>query len=970
MGTSTLNSFSRLACFIGGALLSVACAQQPQRAETPAASETGVRMKLAAAKMEDAVVVDCQLPGTLRKLGGTRTYLTPGKLVRLPAVDCRSVGGDYVLADLSSGTLSLSRWMPLAEQGDPEAQYYVARIYANGMSGVAVDYAKAATWYQKASDQNYKSATLELAYLYEQGLGVTTDRMRALNMQRAASGLGEDLDYSSKIATAQADAAAKVAAMSEQLEQSNAALEDMRAQLVAMQGDLTRSHSELNRSEDAVLDLRAQLASARKSVGTPGADPARVKQLESSLASKEQALAASQARIATLEQNLAAGQSQLAANLASSQSSSAELGRLLAASQAETKTLRSQVAQTEQRLISSQEELRQLRASYRQEVDRLTAQGEELEKLRRSAEGGAALVVAKQRELDRQALRVQALETELAAAKRGQSSATASTTTAAQAAQEKIAAANAATNAASQKAAAADAKAAAADAKATAADAKAAAANARANASDAKLAAATTQNESLRATVAALQARYDEQNKILQQQRAELTSIQSKSQTDRTALVQQLTEKLQRNSLELQDKQRRLAALESETGTLRTQYKMLQDQAMRDQTNRASEAQGLRNALAMAQQRRTEDANDLDRLRTESAKERYELMEQKEALQRAVAAGQQKSEREISRLNLMIQERQDIIQAKEKLIASLQKQLDEPVGQSPNVFANLQMRSASETRVKLDPEAARLLSLAQVSERDSGRRYHALVIGNGNYAFMSPLATPVNDARDVADVLRNNYGFEVKTLFDATSDDIMREMYALSQMLTSDDNLLIYYAGHGDKGPSDSAYWLGTDADKVTKKGWIPLDYIRDQIKNMKARHIIVVADACFAGAMTHAKTLSVGRDVSEKRFQLQWNRRARMVLTSGQNTPVTDSGGSRDHSLFATYFIQILRQNMILMSGEMLSYELSGRIVPEARKIGVEEQPTYSTLGDANHDFGEFFFVPVPTKLAALNTG
>src|SRR6185436_12634686 len=202
MGTSKLNISSRLACVIGGALLSVACAQQPQRAEAPAASETAVRMKLAAAKMEDAVVVDCQLPGALRKLGGTRTYLTPGKLVRLPAVDCRSIGGDYVLADLSSGTLSLSRWMPLAEQGDPEAQYYVARIYANGMSGVAVDYAKAAAWYQKASEQNYNSATLELAYLYEQGLGVPADRMRALNMQRIASGLGEELDYSSKIASA------------------------------------------------------------------------------------------------------------------------------------------------------------------------------------------------------------------------------------------------------------------------------------------------------------------------------------------------------------------------------------------------------------------------------------------------------------------------------------------------------------------------------------------------------------------------------------------------------------------------------------------------------------------------------------------------------------------------------------------------------------------------------------------------
>ena len=953
MGISTSN-ISRLACILSGVLLTVACAQQPQQASQ--STETAVRVKVAAANMEDAVVVDCQLPGSLRKLGGTRTYLTPGKLMRLPAVDCRSVGGDYVVADLSSGTLSLSRWMPLAEQGDAEAQYYVARIYANGMSGVTADYAKAADWYQRASGQNYKAATLELAYLYEQGLGVQQDRMRALNMQRTASGLGEDLDYSSKIATAQADAAQQVAAMSERLEESNAALQDLRGQLVAMQGSLTRNRSELTRSEDAVLDLRTQLASARSNTGAGGVNPARVKQLESTLAAKEQALATSQDRIATLENDLRTGQAQLASNLASSQTSSAELARLLASSQAEAKSLRGRVAQTEQRLISSQEELRQLRATYREEVDHLAAQGDELEKLRRAADGGAGIVAAKQRELDRQALRVKTLETELAAAKRGQAGVTASTTDAVQAAQGKVAAADAASKTA--------------NAKAAAAEAKAADAAARATASDTKLASASTQNASLRASVAALQARFDEQNRLLQTQRAELASLQGKGQVDRTALVQSLSDRLQRSSLELQEKQRRLASLESETDVLRSRYKLLQEEGAKDQNVRASEVQGLRNALNMAQQRRTEDSNELDRLRTESSKARYEIVQQKEQLQAALAAGQQKSEREIVRLNLMIQERQDIIQVKEKLIASLQKQLDEPMPTATFASTNLTMRSAAQPSVRLDPEAAKLLAMAQMSERDTGRRYHALVIGNGNYAFMAPLATPLNDARDVADVLRNGYGFEVETLLDATADRIMVKLYELSQTLTENDNLLIYYAGHGDKGPSESAFWLGTDADKMRSKGWIPLDNIRDQIKRMKARHVMVVADACFAGAMTHAKTMSVARAVSEKRFQIQWNRRARMVLTSGQNTPVPDSGGSRDHSLFATYFIQVLRQNMILMTGEMLSYELSGRIVPEARKIGVEEQPTYSMLGDANHDYGEFFFVPVPTKLAALATG
>src|SRR6187431_204642 len=74
-------------------------------------SETEERSRIAAANLEDAIVVDCQLPGKLQKLGGMRSYLTPGRLVRLSAVDCRARGGEYTIGDLSSGTLSIQRWL-------------------------------------------------------------------------------------------------------------------------------------------------------------------------------------------------------------------------------------------------------------------------------------------------------------------------------------------------------------------------------------------------------------------------------------------------------------------------------------------------------------------------------------------------------------------------------------------------------------------------------------------------------------------------------------------------------------------------------------------------------------------------------------------------------------------------------------------------------------------------------------------
>jgi hypothetical protein len=87
--------------------------------------------------------------------------------------------------------------------------------------------------------------------------------------------------------------------------------------------------------------------------------------------------------------------------------------------------------------------------------------------------------------------------------------------------------------------------------------------------------------------------------------------------------------------------------------------------------------------------------------------------------------------------------------------------------------------------------------------------------------------------------------------------------------------------------------------------------------------------------------------------------------LTSGQNEPVVD-GTSTDatHSLFAELFITVLRQNSILLPGEVLAHELNSRIQDYTRRTGLKQTPTYSNLQDPQHKFGDFFFVPLATSV------
>jgi len=45
---------------------------------------------------DDLLIVDCLLPGQIRKLGRQMTYLTPRRPIKTTAKDCEIRGGEYV----------------------------------------------------------------------------------------------------------------------------------------------------------------------------------------------------------------------------------------------------------------------------------------------------------------------------------------------------------------------------------------------------------------------------------------------------------------------------------------------------------------------------------------------------------------------------------------------------------------------------------------------------------------------------------------------------------------------------------------------------------------------------------------------------------------------------------------------------------------------------------------------------------
>ena len=77
-----------------------------------------------------------------------------------------------------------------------------------------------------------------------------------------------------------------------------------------------------------------------------------------------------------------------------------------------------------------------------------------------------------------------------------------------------------------------------------------------------------------------------------------------------------------------------------------------------------------------------------------------------------------------------------------------------------------------------------------------------LVIGIDEYQSISPLQNAVRDAKAVADILLSKYSFDHELTIElynekATHEDIIGALDLLADKVNEEDNLLIYYAGHG-----------------------------------------------------------------------------------------------------------------------------------------------------------------------------
>lgn len=244
--------------------------------------------------------------------------------------------------------------------------------------------------------------------------------------------------------------------------------------------------------------------------------------------------------------------------------------------------------------------------------------------------------------------------------------------------------------------------------------------------------------------------------------------------------------------------------------------------------------------------------------------------------------------------------------------------------------------------------------------RDYGR-YYALVIGNGSYEFLDDLQTPASDVDKIARLLSDKYGFAVQVLKNTSDVGVLRALNQLNEVLQENDNLLIYYAGYGNRRPVgayEAGYWLPVNAEPPPNDTfWVPTEQVSSHLARLPARRIMVVTDSAFAGLLADnpAFLLASGRDalLSDAYIGLRFPNKSRLLLTSGQDFPLA-SERDPGTSVFAEAFISALQDNEAVITGPALFLSMLDLL--DESLPGLD--PEFKAIKRAGDEVGEFYFV------------
>tara|TARA_B100000029_G_C17554298_1_gene951197 strand:+ start:65 stop:1486 length:1422 start_codon:yes stop_codon:yes gene_type:complete len=259
----------------------------------------------------------------------------------------------------------------------------------------------------------------------------------------------------------------------------------------------------------------------------------------------------------------------------------------------------------------------------------------------------------------------------------------------------------------------------------------------------------------------------------------------------------------------------------------------------------------------------------------------------------------------------------------------------------------------------------------------------AVIIGIDDYQNVKPLDYCVSDANSIESIMIEKFGFDKDNIFklvnqEATLNGIRNTFSKIMKEAGKDDQILIYFAGHGitEDLPDGGEIGYLVPFDGKEEEAYLtclPMEELKTVSQRSSARQVMFLVDACHGG-LAAVNTRSVDSNSKDYIAKITKMKSRQIISAGGKDDKVVEKA-EWGHSAFTYKLIHGLRDGLadkdednIITASELYSFlrksvtTLSGYI----------QTPRFNNL---SNDEGEYIFLIEkddneisPTMLAVEN--
>lgn len=272
------------------------------------------------------------------------------------------------------------------------------------------------------------------------------------------------------------------------------------------------------------------------------------------------------------------------------------------------------------------------------------------------------------------------------------------------------------------------------------------------------------------------------------------------------------------------------------------------------------------------------------------------------------------------------------------------------------------VRSGRDAIITRYRDIATEASLNEARHSSAGRSVIA-AIGIDRYTSWPALGNAASDARGATaafqrhgfDLALRADGSQITPLLDeAATHDAIRSLIARDlKLLNEDDRLVVFFAGHGTTitrtlsgHAAKVGYLIPVDAGNHAshEHNWIHLDTLLGEIAWLKPRHILVILDACYTGAVLDAiRGFTRDRGGAENPLASLRTKHSRRIIVSARGDERAADGGADGHSIFTGALVGALaRSDRTHLTGDDLAGELQRHVREHTDGLQIPDSGTF----------------------------